>query len=127
MANPQTPREVVAAFLDAMTVKDYDAGMKFIAPDCDYDNGPLGKVVGPQGTRSLLEPFFAPVIKNEFIIKREITQGPVVVLERLDRHQLADRWVELPVTGVFEVHGGLITVWHDYFDVATITNQWPTA
>jgi len=54
-----------------------------------------------------------------------VIAGPVVFLERLDRHRLADRWVELPVTRVFEVRGGRITAWRDYFDAAAILGQWP--
>jgi limonene-1,2-epoxide hydrolase len=50
-----------------------------------------------------------------------------VFLERLDRHHLKDRWVELPVTGVFEVRDGRITYWRDYFDAQTILGQWPAA
>ena len=53
--------------------------------------------------------------------------GPVVFIERLDRHRLTDKWVELPVTGVFEVREGRIIYWRDYFDAATILSQWPTA
>ena len=41
-------------------------------------------------------------------------------MERLDRHQFAKGWVELPVTGIFEVVDGLITAWHEYFDFTTI-------
>jgi limonene-1,2-epoxide hydrolase len=121
----QTPSEIVRAFLAAMAVKDYDAGLAFIAPDCEYANIPMATVHGPAGVRAVLEPFFAPTLENEFQILREATSGPLVFLERLDRHRLADRWVELPVTGVFEVHDGRITVWRDYFDAATILSVWP--
>jgi limonene-1,2-epoxide hydrolase len=31
------------------------------------------------------------------------------------------------VAGIFEVEDGKITVWHDYFDAATIFSKWPTA
>jgi limonene-1,2-epoxide hydrolase len=31
------------------------------------------------------------------------------------------------VTGVWEIHDGKITVWNDYFDLATILNHWPVA
>jgi len=120
-----SPLVVVKAFMAAMAVEDYDNGLKHIAEACVYDNGPLGKVTGPEGVRAVLEPFFAPTIENEFVIRREVANGPVVVLERLDRHLLASGWVELPVTGVFEVHDGKITVWNDYFDVATILSKWP--
>lgn len=117
---------IVSAFMKAFEAKDYDAALKHVAPTCEYINPPpLGKVIGPDGIRGVLEPFFAPVIKNEFIIRSEATSNNVVFLERLDRHQLPDKWVELPVTGVFEVNDGLITYWRDYFDLATIMSVWP--
>jgi limonene-1,2-epoxide hydrolase len=119
--------DVVRAFLKAMEVLDYPSATALVAPGCVYTNPPpIGTVTGPEGVRAVLEPFFAPTIENEFRVLREATQGAVVICERLDRHRLADKWVELPVTGVFEVHNGLITYWHDYFDAATILSQWPT-
>jgi limonene-1,2-epoxide hydrolase len=42
-----------------------------------------------------------------------------VFFERLDRHRLDFGWRELAVNSVFEVHDGKITVWRDYFDLAT--------
>ena len=125
MTKSSTPRDIVHAFLAAMATKDYDTALPYIAAGCEYDNGPLGKVHGPAGVRSVLEPFFAPTLENEFLIRREVAQGALVFGERLDRHRLETGWVELPVTGVWEVHDGLITLWHDYFDVATIVNAWP--
>ncbi len=122
---PATPREIVDAFMAAMAVKDYDNGLKWIAPACEYDNVPMGKVTGPEGVRAVLEPFFAPTIENQFLVLRSAEVGALVFLERLDRHLLETGWVELPVTGVFEVHDGLITLWRDYFDLNTIMSKWP--
>ncbi len=121
-----TPLQIVRTFLKAMEPLDYDRATALIAPHCSYTNPPpIGTVYGPQGVRAVLEPFFAPTITNEFRVLREAVNGSVVMLERLDRHQLKDKWVELPVTGVFEVQDGLITYWRDYFDAATILSQWP--
>jgi len=122
----RSPVETVRQFLKAMEALDYDAGLKLVADDCAYTNPPpLGTVHGPAGIRAVLEPFFAPTLENDFQILREASDGPVVFLERLDRHRLADKWVELPVTGVFEVRDGKITYWRDYFDAQTILSQWP--
>jgi limonene-1,2-epoxide hydrolase len=122
----RSPVETVRRFLKAMEALDYDAGLKLVADDCAYTNPPpLGTVHGPAGIRAVLEPFFAPTLENDFQILREASAGPVVFLERLDRHRLADKWVELPVTGVFEVRDGKITYWRDYFDAQTILSQWP--
>lgn len=114
-----------AAFLDAMARKDYDAGLVYVADDCLYENLPMGQATGPAGVRAVLEPFFAPVLENDLKVLRQAAEGPLVFLERLDRHRLADRWVELPVTGVFEVRDGKIAVWREYFDLATLMTAWP--
>ena len=119
------PVDVVGRFLKAMEAKDFDAAMPLIGEACVYTNVPLATVQGPAAVRAVLEPFFAPTLSNELIVKHQVADGRVVVVERLDRHQLADRWVELPVTGVMEVDDGKITAWRDYFDVATLTSQWP--
>lgn len=121
-----SPLAIATRFLKLMEPLDYDNAVKLIAPDCAYTNPPpIGTVTGPAGVRAVLEPFFAPTLENEFRILRAAVNGNVVMFERLDRHRLADKWVELPVTGVFVVEDGLITYWRDYFDAATIMGQWP--
>jgi limonene-1,2-epoxide hydrolase len=125
-AMTRTSIDVVKAFNTAMAIKDYDTALKYVSADCEYTNIPMSSVRGPEGIRSVLEPFFAPTLENELNIIREAAVGPLVFLERLDRHRLATGWVELPVTGVYEVHDGLITVYRDYFDLATILSKWPS-
>ncbi|MBF9152345.1 limonene-1,2-epoxide hydrolase family protein [Novosphingobium jiangmenense] len=116
----------VMAFLKAMETLDYDRAVMLVADDCEYTNPPpIGTVTGPAGIRAVLQPFFAPTLENEFRVLRAAQSGAVVFTERLDRHKLADRWVELPVTGVFEVRDRQITYWRDYFNAATILSQWP--
>lgn len=120
-----TPLEIVTAFMHAMERKDYDAGLAYVADDIHYENLPMGVAKGPAGVRAVLEPFFAPVVENQLKVLRQAAEGPIVFLERLDRHRLADRWVELPVTGVYEIRDGKIAVWREYFDIATLFKAWP--
>ena len=123
-----SPTDTVRQFMKLMEPLDYDAALKLISADCEYTNpAPFGTVRGPAGVRAVLEPFFGPTKENEFKVLRQSASGPMVFLERLDRHLFGDKWVELPVTGVYEVHDGLITYWRDYFDVATIMSQMPAA
>lgn len=126
VSTPPSPIDVVKTFMAAMAKKDFDTALPYVSDNCEYDNAPLAKVYGPAGVRGVLEPFFAPTLENEFIILRAVADGPVVFMERLDRHRLASGWVELPVTGVWEVHDGRITLWHDYFDANTLLKAWPT-
>ena len=107
---------VVRAFMAAMTTKDYDTAMALIADDCEYDNVPFAAVRGPVATRAILEPAFEPIIENDFVLKRVLVDGPLVMVERLDRHHFPWGWRELPIAGIFEVNGGKITLWRDYFD-----------
>ena len=79
---------VVQAFLTTFEAMDFDAALPFLADDCEYTNVPLGTVRGHAGVRSVLEPFFAPIHENEFVILRRAADGPVVVVERLYRHRL---------------------------------------
>lgn len=118
--------EMVKTFLETLGRKDFDAGTAMVSDDCAYTNPPpLGTVHGPAGVRGVLEPFFAPTIENRFDWKHTAVSGSTVFIERIDRHHLPDGWVELPVTGVFEVEDGRITAWREYFDVATIMSVWP--
>jgi len=125
---PLSSRDVVQQFFEHLERGAYDPAMALISDDCDYINPPpLGAVRGPAAVRGVLEPFFAPTLENELKVLRVSATGPVVFVERFDRHRLTDKWFELPVTGVFEVRGGQITYWRDYFDAATILTEWPTA
>ncbi|OYY79544.1 MAG: hypothetical protein B7Y43_00170 [Sphingomonas sp. 28-62-20] len=120
-----SPLDIVRQFLAAMAIKDYDNGLRYIAEKCEYHNMPMAPVYGPAGVRAVLEPFFAPTLENEFVIRHAVADGPIVFVERLDRHRIAKGWVELPVCGVLEVHDGQITLWRDYFDAATLVDAWP--
>jgi limonene-1,2-epoxide hydrolase len=114
-----SPLETVQSFLTAFVAMDFDTALTYVSSDCEYTNVPMGTVRGHEGVREVLGPFFAPILENEFLYIRTAANGPVVFLERLDRHRLDHGWRELPVNSVFEVHDGLITVWRDYFDLLT--------
>jgi len=121
-----SPIDTVRQFMTLMESLNYDAALKLVADTCEYTNPPpIGTVQGHAGIRAVLEPFFGPTLENEFRVLRSSAAGPVVFLERLDRHLFGDHWAELPVTGIYEVHGGLITYWRDYYDAATIMSQLP--
>lgn len=123
-----SPLETVKTFLETLGKKDYGAGAAMVSDDCEYTNpAPLGTVHGPAGIRRVLEPFFAPTLENQFVWKHTAVEGSTVFVERVDRHHLPHGWVELPVTGVFEVRNGRVTVWRDYFDVSAIRSAWPQA
>lgn len=114
--------DIVMAFSDAMEKMDFDTALQYAADDIEYINSPGTTMYGHAGVRAVLEPFFAPIEENEFMIKRKFSEGHLVVLERLDRHRIPQGWFELPVCGVYEVKDGKIKYWREYFDMATIVD-----
>lgn len=128
MSGDEKMIDLARNFLMAMGDKKFEEGLGYLADDCVYENMPMGMdaVTGPAAVRAVLEPFFGPTLANEFVFHREVASGSTVFIERTDRHKLAeDRWVELPVTGVFEIEDGKIKLWRDYFDLPTILTAWP--
>jgi len=122
-----TPSETVTAFIDALEAKDFDAAIALVGDECEYDNVPMGKVHGPAEIRSLLEPMLGAATAVDWKVYRQAADGPIVFNERLDRFEMPFGWVDMPVTGVWEVHNGKITLWRDYFDLATYRGQLPSS
>lgn len=118
------PSAVIAAFIAAIEAKDVGAAVDLLAEDVSYENVPVTPVVGKEAVRSTLEGFLGPARTVEWPVLRQVAAGNVVVNERLDRFQIGEGWLELPVAGFFEVtDDGLIRLWRDYFDMATYLNQ----
>ena len=115
--------EVVSSFLAANVAGDLDRALELVTDDCEYDNVPMGAVHGPDGIRQTLGPFLAGASELDWQVRRQVADATTVMNERVDRFRMGDRWVELPVMGVFEVRDGRIALWRDYFDLATFTGQ----
>ena len=115
-----TPLETVQAFLTAAAARDYDAALPLLADDVEYQNMMLPAVHGREEVRATLEGLLALCTASEWVVHRELADGPVVMNERTDRFELHGSWVDLPVMGVFEVHDGRIRLWRDYFDLQTV-------
>ncbi len=115
--------DVVHRFISAIEAKDIDGAVALLADTCEYDNVPMGKVVGPDAVRATLGPFVAQCTTVEWVVWRESATNVTVFNERLDRFHMPHGWVEIPVIGVWEVVDGLITLWRDYFDLATFRSQ----
>ena len=115
--------EVVASFIAAIERRDLDAAMAFVHPDCEYDNVPIGPVHGHAAILGVLEPIASRSDEIVWPVARSASNGTVVFNERVDRFRSGDRWIEIAVAGVWEVHDGLITLWRDYFDLETYRRQ----
>jgi len=118
------PGDVVAAFIAAIEAKDVDAAIELLADDVSYENVPMSPIAGKEAVRATLGAFLGAASQVEWPIARQVVVGNAVINERLDRFKIGSGWLELPVAGFFEVdEQGLITLWRDYFDMASYTGQ----
>lgn len=116
--------EIVTGFIRAVERLDVDAACGFLHPDVSYENMPITPIVGTAAVAAALSAFLGPADEVEWVILRQHAIGGTVVNERLDRFRIGNRWLELPVAGVFEVDDqGRITLWRDYFDLGTYQRQ----
>ena len=52
-----------------------------------------------------------------------LSEGAVVMTERVDYVRFGGKSASLRVAGVFEVRNGVITAWRDYFDLKEFGSQ----
>ena len=123
-----TPEETVEAFMAAFTNGELAQAAELAADDIVYDNIGLGPtsfepiVPTINGSQAMVE-FIAPLQDVEWVIHRQFSSGNLVVNERRDRMTIGGAQIDVAVLGVFEVVDGKITMWRDYGDMRTITEQ----
>ncbi|MCB0954627.1 MAG: limonene-1,2-epoxide hydrolase family protein [Ilumatobacteraceae bacterium] len=118
------PGAIVTQFINLIEARRVPDALALLAPDCEYDNVPIGKVTGPEQVGAILGPFVDRYDEVDWVVHHQVVSGTaddgVVMNERTDRFRSGERWVELPVMGLFLVRGGKIELWRDYFDLATL-------
>ena len=124
----ESPIEVVRRFCTAWSDNIGAVELAaFFTDDAVYHNIPLAPVYGRQAIASNIASFIrpgAPGIESiQFRVINIAANGPVVMTERVDVFKLPDKSFELPVMGTFEVSGGKISAWRDYFDMNQFTSR----
>jgi limonene-1,2-epoxide hydrolase len=109
--------EIVKDFVALWATRDLDAIMDAMTADCFYHNIPWAPQTGHAEIRAGLEPFVASAAEIDWVLHHiaESADG-LVLTERTDRFLIGGNWLEMPVMGTFELSGGKIARWRDYFD-----------
>ena len=122
----ETNEDIVRRFCAAFARRDVDELLGFFTPDAVYHNIPMAPAVGVDAIRATLEMFVPLSPAIDFELVNVASHGSVVFTERLDRMSFGGNPVELPVAGVFELQGGKITAWRDYFDMKMLLGTQPS-
>ena len=119
--------EIVSAFLAAWSRRDVDGIMSFFTDDAVYRNIPIEpESRGKEAIRKTIDGMAGMASAVDFRVhhQAETPQG-VVLNERTDRLKLGEKWIEVPVMGIFELRGDKISAWRDYFDLQMWMRQMP--
>jgi limonene-1,2-epoxide hydrolase len=125
----ETPLELVRRFCDEWSGGDLDAIVAYFTDDAVYHNIPIDPVTGKDAIKATIAGFTGGVDKIEFRVHHIVADGSagkertVVLTERTDVFVTSDKSIELPVMGTFEVAGGKIAAWRDYFDMNQFMSQ----
>ncbi|HWD52979.1 MAG TPA: limonene-1,2-epoxide hydrolase family protein [Acidimicrobiales bacterium] len=126
MSTPaETVQEFVAAFIAAWPEGDTTTLGSFFSEDAVYHNMPMEPVEGRSAIQTALAEFMSMGGQAGVDIIHLVADGAIVMTERVDYFVGTEQTISMPVMGVFEVHGGVITAWRDYFDLAQVTSQMP--
>ena len=110
---------IIREFIKAWSRLDPAELSAYFADDGIYHNMPTGPVSGRENVEKLIRGFTAPWTETSWDILNIMCSGNMVIVERLDRTRAGEKSVDLPCVGVFELDGGKIKAWRDYFDFAT--------
>ena len=102
---------------------DLDAIIDHFTEDAAYANVPMGPPnVGKPAIRAFIETFIGSTTSINFVVHHQVEDANGIVMnERTDILVMGGKKVELPVMGVFELRGGKISAWRDYFDMAAFS------
>ncbi len=106
----------VETFLYALQDQDFDAAEAVMADNILWQNVGYPTI---RGRRRIMSIFRRGEGRGGFEVKihRIAAEGNAVLTERTDALVFGPVRLQFWVCGAFEVHGGKITLWRDYFDL----------
>ena len=111
--------DTVSAFIESWSKLDSAELAAWFTEDGCYHNIPFQPVRGRQAVEAFIAEFIKTWTHTEWEIRNLVESGNVVMCERLDKTKSTAGDVDLPCVGVFEMEGGKIKEWRDYFDHST--------
>ena len=113
---------IIRDFVAAWSRLDADELTGFFTEDGIYHNMMLPPVQGHAALKPFIAGFLSSCQSADWELVNLLASGDLVVAERVDRAVAGGKPVALPCCGVFEMRGGKIAAWRDYFDMGTYTS-----
>ncbi len=117
----------VEAFFAAFAANELDRALDLMADDVVYQNVPFPADRGKPAVARTLQFFGRFLTGFEVHMRNIAARDGIVLTERVDILSGPLTHLEIWVCGTFEVRDGKITLWRDYFDLASATLQLMTS
>lgn len=108
--------QLIDRFVAAWARCDVNELLDFFTDDAVWHPMPVKPAVGKDELRALISAWLQTTPRGQ--IRRQISDGNVVMHERTDRCTLNGRELEEPIAAVFEIDNGRISAWREYFDMS---------
>ncbi|MDA1075526.1 MAG: nuclear transport factor 2 family protein [Proteobacteria bacterium] len=114
-----TNTDLIKEFIACWSKLDASQLAGYFTDDGCYHNMPARPVKGRDNVEQFIKGFLSNWTETTWDIISIAENDGTVFCERLDRTRTKAGNVDLPCVGVFEMEGGKIKVWRDYFDMNT--------
>jgi limonene-1,2-epoxide hydrolase len=114
---------LVESFFAAFQALDVEKALSLMAENVVYQNVPFPADHGKAAVTRTLKGFGRFMTGFDVKMRNIAARDGVVLTERVDTLKGPLVHLELWVCGTFEVKDGRITLWRDYFDLASATTQ----
>ena len=122
-----TPKEVVAAFWEALYARDWERIRSFFGPDSiylDVPTGPGAAARGPVDIEKRLRLGLEGLAGYDHGPATTIAEGGIVITEHTETWEWpTGERATLPFVSVQHVSDGIITLWKDYWDFGALVNH----
>jgi limonene-1,2-epoxide hydrolase len=109
--------QLIRRFMNAWERRDSAFIIGCLTEDAVYHSMPLTPIVGKEAVAAWVRGFGGKP-PGRLEVRHQVAASDVVMNERTDTIVLNGRAVTLPICAVFEMQGGKIRAWREYFDLA---------
>ena len=119
-----TTELVINKLINAFESLDAVTSANLFSKDATFHNIPMGITIGRIDIQNNLTELFSSVDSIRWEILNKVIQGNTAVVERINHIVFKDgKIISLPMVTVAQIENSQVTVFKDYFDLKSFSDQ----
>jgi len=114
---------LIERFFEVCVRAEPEEFASYFTEDAIWWNAPWKPVQGREAIRETLRRGAQRMVALPWEIRHIVAEGEVVMVERVDNFLVGETRVSVPSMGIFELRGGKIAAWRDYWDLEQFESQ----